>query len=296
MNRPLDYLRYTTKMNLDKAIHTLEGILKGIAIDGYITAEEAQELRRWRTEHIEYAQRHPFNEVMPKVDAALKDGVISLEEKDDLLWLCNNLHTDSIYYDELTSDIQRLHGIMHGMLSDGVLTDDEIRGLSAWATENEHLKGCYPFDEIDSLLTAILADGKITEKERLQLKTFLEDFVVAGGVSREKIGTRHLAVSGVCAMCPDIAFENRSFCLTGESRKAPRAEIAKKIESIGGKVIGNIREDLDYLVVCTLGNNCWAFSCYGRKVEKAVIYRKKGARIIIAHENDLWDALADKGA
>ena len=296
MCHQFDYLRYTTRMNLDKAIHTLEGILKGIAIDGNITTDEVQELRRRHAEHIEYARRHPFSEVMPIVDAALKDGVISLEEKDDLLWVCKNLHTDSIYYDELTSDIQRLNGILHGLLADGVLTDDEIRKLSAWATENEHLKGCYPFDEIDSLLTAILADGKIEENERLHLKTFLEDFIVVGGASQKNIGTRHLAVSGVCAMCPEITFENRSFCLTGESRKATRAEIAKKIGSIGGKVIGNIREDLDYLVVCAAGNNCWAFSCYGRKVEKAVNYRKKGARIIIAHENDLWDAIADKGA
>jgi len=296
MTHRLDYLCYTQKMNLDKAIHTLEGILKGIAIDAVITEAEARELSRWRTEHIEYAKRHPFNEVMPKVDAALKDGIITMEEKDDLLWLCNNLHTDSIYYDALTSDIQRLHGLLHGVLADGVLTDEEIKKLSAWASDNEHLKGCYPFDEIDSLLTSILSDGKIEENERIQLKAFLEDFVVVGGVPREKIGTRHLAVSGVCAMCPEITFGEKSFCLTGESRKATRAEIARKIESIGGKVIGNIREDLDYLIVCAAGNYCWAFSCYGRKVEKAVDYRKKGARIVIAHENDLWDAIADKKA
>jgi hypothetical protein len=97
-------------------------------------------------------------------------------------------------------------------------------------------------------------------------------------------------------MCPEITFGDKSFCLTGESRKATRAEIARRIESIGGKVIGSIREDLDYLIVCAAGNSCWAFSCYGRKVETAVNYRKKGARIVIAHENDLWDAIADKRA
>jgi hypothetical protein len=197
MTHRLDYLRYTQKMNLDKAIHTLEGILKGIAIDSVITEAEVRELSQWRNEHIKQAKRHPFSEVMPKVDAALKDGVITMDEKDDLLWLCNNLHTDSIYYDTLTSDIQRLHGLLHGVLADGVLTDNEIKRLSDWVSENEHLKGCYPFDEIDSLLTSILSDGKIEEQERLQLKTFLEDFVVVGGVPQDKMGIRHLAVSGV---------------------------------------------------------------------------------------------------
>jgi NAD-dependent DNA ligase len=283
-------------MNLDKAIHTLEGILKGIGIDSVIAEEEVRELSRWRTEHLEFASHHPFTEVMPKVDAALQDGVISMDERDDLLWVCNNLHTESTYYDAVTSDIQRLHGMLHGLLADGVLTDDEIRKLSAWVSENDHLKGCYPFDEIDSLLTAILSDGKIEDCERLRLKTFLADFVVVGCVPRENTGTRHLTVSGVCAMCPEIGFGEKSFCLTGESRKASRAEIAREIELRGGKMLGNIREDLDYLVVCAAGNHCWAFSCYGRKVEKAVEYRKKGARIVIAHENDLWDAIADKKA
>ena len=173
MIQRIDYLRYTHKMNLDKAIHMLEGILKGIGIDSVITAAEARELSRWRTEHIEFATQQPFTEVMPKVDAALKDGVISIEERDDLLWVCNNLHTGSTYYDAVTSDVQRLHGILHGLLADGVLTDDEILKLTEWVSENDHLKGCYPFDEIESLLTTILSDGKIDDHERLQLKTFL---------------------------------------------------------------------------------------------------------------------------
>jgi NAD-dependent DNA ligase len=283
-------------MNLDKAIHTLEGILKGIGIDSVITEQEVQELRRWRTEQVEFSYRHPFTEIMPKIDDAMKDGVITVEEKDDLLWLCNNFHTGNSYYNALTADIQRLHGILHGVLADGVLSDQEIRNLSEWVAENEHLKGCYPFDEIDSLLTSILADGKIDEKERSTLKAFLDDFVIVGGVPPELIGTRHLSISGVCAACPQITFEGKLFCLTGESPKVSRSEFAKKIAAVGGTFVENVRQDLDYLVVCAEGNYCWAFACYGRKVEKAVTYRKQGARIIIVHENDFWDAVADRGA
>ena len=288
----LDYGRYMEKGNLDKSIHILEGILKGIAIDSVITEVEVRELDSWLKKHIDYSKKHPFNEVIPKVKEALKDGIISLEEKEDLLWLCNNLHTDSIYYNAITSDIQRLHGILHGILADGEITDEEIRRLSDWVSDNEHLKGCYPFDEIDSLLTTILSDGKIEDEERKLLKAFLEDFVVVGNVPTEKIGTRELSISGICAMCPDIIFSEKLFCITGESRRATRKDIVKKIETIGGKVLGNIREDLDYLIICSAGNICWAFSCYGRKVEKAMKYRKDGLRMVIAHENDLWDAMA----
>lgn len=291
---PDKYLRYTNKMNLDKAIHTLEGILRGIAIDSIITENEAFELGRWKNENIKLLQSHPFNEILPLIDILLNDGIIRMEEKDDLLWIFSNFQTDSIYYDALTSDIQRLHGLLHGILADGILSDLEIRNLYKWVIENEHLKGCFPFDEIDSLLTAILADGKIDDDERAQLKTFFEDFTIEGGLHSEGIGTQHLAVAGVCASCPNITFDNKLFCLTGESKKATRSQIAHKIETIGGIVIKNIRENLDYLIVCNAGNQCWAFSCYGRKIEKALNYRKNGAKITIVHENDLWDAIADK--
>ena len=291
----LNYGRFMEKANLDKSIHTLEGILKGIALDSIITETEVRELNSWLKKHVDYSKKHPFNEIIPKVKEALKDNIITQEEKDDLLWLCNNLHTDNIYYDAITSDIQRLHGILHGILADGEITDDEIQKLSAWVSENEHLKGCYPFDEIDSLLTTILSDGRIIDEERKLLKAFLENFVVVGDIPVEKISTREFSISGICAVCPDIIFSEKSFCITGESRRATRKDIVKKIETIGGKVFGNIREDLDYLIICSAGNICWAFSCYGRKVEKVVNYRKKGSRIIIAHENDFWDAIADKG-
>ena len=296
MTHPVYYGRYARKMNLDKALHTFEGILKGIAIDSIINRDELRELRRWRDEHVEYARLHPFCELMPKVDAALKDNIITREEKEDLLWVCNNLHTGNLYYDALTADIQRFHGILHGVLADGVVGDEEVRRLSDWVSENEHLRGCYPFDEVDSVLTTILSDGRISEQERFSLKAFLDDFVVVGEVPPEKRGSRHLAVSGVCAMCPEITFEGRIFCLTGESPRANRTEIARKIEAAGGKCIDNVREDLHYLVVCAEGNRCWAFACYGRKVEQAVQWRKRGARMLIVHETDLWDAIADRTA
>ena len=96
-------------------------------------------------------------------------------------------------------------------------------------------------------------------------------------------------------MCPEIIFEDKLFCLTGESPRATKTDISLRIENMGGKVIDNVRKDLDYLIVLADGDSCWAFSCYGRKVEKAIKYRKDGLHIVIAHENDLWDAIADKG-
>ena len=291
MTKPGNYLRYTYRMNVDKALHTLEGFLKGIAIDSIISNAEINKLNRWKNENIQYLQRHPFNEILPVIDIILTDGTIAAESKDDLLWIFNNIQTDNIYYDALTSDIQRLHGLLQGILADGVLTDLEIRNLYKWVIDNDHLKGCYPFDEIESLLTSVLADGKVDDQEQMQLKTFFQEF--AGSSSNES-STKQFTISGVCASCPKIEFEDKVFCLTGESKKASRNDIINDIRDIGGTVIGNIRQNLDYLIVCAEGNSCWAFSCYGRKIEKALDLRKKGFRISLVHENDLWDAFEDQ--
>ncbi|WP_026974233.1 BRCT domain-containing protein, partial [Alicyclobacillus contaminans] len=71
-----------------------------------------------------------------------------------------------------------------------------------------------------------------------------------------------------------------------------RADIQKVVIEHGGRFSNSVTVDTDYLVVGDQGNPCWAFSCYGRKVEKAVKLRKQGRRILIIHEVDFWDALA----
>lgn len=54
-----------------------------------------------------------------------------------------------------------------------------------------------------------------------------------------------------------------------------------------------MNKPVNYLIVGAEGNPCWKFSCYGRKVEKAVELRKEGSRLLIIHELDFHDAVAD---
>ena len=65
------------------------------------------------------------------------------------------------------------------------------------------------------------------------------------------------------------------------------------ITGLGAVFSPNVTSQTHYLVVGAGGNPCWAFSCYGRKVEKAVDARKSGNPILIVHESDFWDAVAD---
>jgi hypothetical protein len=63
---------------------------------------------------------------------------------------------------------------------------------------------------------------------------------------------------------------------------------------LGGVVKKGVTRDLDYLILGAEGNPCWAYSCYGRKVEQAMNYRRAGSLLLIVHENDLHDAIVDR--
>lgn len=290
--------KYTGKAELDKALHTLEGILKGIAIDETINQKEIDELKMWHYKYQDLIEEHPFNELIPTIAAILEDNIIDDEEYKNLLWLCDNLKTGSIYYNVITSDIQRLQGILHGILSDNVITESEIKGLQNWLDENDHLASVYPYDEINSLVTAVLADGKLTEDEKNLLKLYFSEFIdlkSSFNINTDEISKlkQNININGICAMCPEITIPNKAFCFTGISSKATRSAIKDTIESLGGVFNKSVTKQTDYLVVGNNGNPCWAFACYGRKVEKAINLRKAGHKILIVHENDFWDALED---
>jgi hypothetical protein len=293
-----DYRQFTKPAELHKAVNTLKGIIAGITTDNVASEKEMMELLHWCTLHAHLRDRHPFNELLPLVEEAYADGVVTGEEAKDIVWLCNNFVSDSDYYDLVTSSVQFLSGLLHGIMADGVLDDSEVRALSTWLNANRYLKGCYPFDEIDSLVTSALADKKIDQEERERMMAYFSnfiDFTESYNLDERKLAEmkQQYSVEGICAVCPEITIEDHYFCFTGESRKYKRAEIFEIIDAAGGNNQGTVNRHTNYVVVGGAGNPCWAYACYGRKIEQAVKLRKAGSRLSIIHENDLWDALDD---
>lgn len=289
---------FTFKSELDKSLHTLEGILIGIAIDKIITRDEINELTNWCSLNREFIDRNPFNELIPFLEESISDNELTNDEIQDILWVCNNFKSDSVYYDIVTSDIQKLHGLIHGILSDNVITNDEIYKFQYWLEDNKHLADTYPYDELYSLVTSIISDGKIDEDERKQLKIFLSEFVdttVSYNINQKEIDTLkdNIKINGICVLNPNVVILNNTFCFTGTSSRTKRSEIKEIIESLGGIFSNSITKKTRYLVIGDEGNPCWAFACYGRKVEKAVANRKEGLPIQIIHENDFWKYVED---
>jgi hypothetical protein len=295
MNDYLPYRKFMGKAEFEKAVNSLLGLVEGIAIDSKINDDEIGFLRAWLLDHEINAGMHPFNELFPVVQHAVADGIVTADEKADICWLCTRL-TSTDYFDITTADMQKLHAVVAGIAADREISVDELRGLSEWLGEHESLKRCWPYDEIESLVTSVLADKKIDADEHKMLMNFFGEFVaildnrtIVNPVLLE--GTN---IVGLCAVCPEITFSDAVFCLTGQSHKYARAEFEQLIAGLGGRAASAVSAKVNYLVVGADGNPCWAYACYGRKVEKAVELRRAGHQIVIVHENDFHDAVSDR--
>lgn len=293
-----EYRCFTAPAELHKAVNTLKGIVAGITTDRDINPDEVNELVNWCLNHQHLSQKHPFSELIPLIESAIEDSYISAEESQDIIWLCNNFISDANYYDLKTSSLQFLQGLVHGILADGVISDEEIHALKNWVRMNDYLSGCYPFDEIESILLSILADGKITDEERELLKAFLSNFIdyttsynlVESDMEQLR---NQFSIDGICAVCQELDFENNHFCFTGQSTRAKRNDICEIVKSLGGNFNNSVTNKTRYLIVGNAGNPCWAFSCYGRKIEDAVNRRKNGQNLTIVNEIDFWDIVDD---
>lgn len=285
---------YTSKAQADKAISSLKGILLGINLDGEVNEQEIKELQKWANAHDALIGRNPFNEFMNIIAEAASQQIPSKETIEDLYWLCQKYENDSFYYNPITSDLQTLQGLCHGILADGVINDQEIIDLNKWLEENEHLNTYYPYDEIRSLILSVLTDNKIDDDERLVLKAYFKEFVnIHDEEIKEQIRkeTEHINISGLCTSEPDVTFEGKTFCITGILQRISREGLKKKIANLGGISTDGISLKTDYLIVGDNGNPAWAFSCYGRKVEKAINMRKDGHTIMLIHEFDFADVI-----
>jgi len=292
----LAFRQFTTKSEADKALNSLRGILIGINLDGQVNDAELLELGNWCSKHQELVDRNPFKDFMSVISEVINEHEDREELIEDLLWRCKQYESENIFYNQATADLQTLQGICHGVLADGLINDEEVKSLDKWLDDNDHLSSYYPYDELRSLIISVLSDGKIDAQERLRLMAYFNEFVNLTDAelsSKIKLETADVTISGICTVDPNVVFTGKTFCFTGLSKKAKRSEIARQIISLGGFFSNTITKTTDYLIVGDDGNPCWAFACYGRKVEVAVGLRKQGNQISLIHEYDFWDFVED---
>lgn len=289
-----EYLPFTGKQRRDTALHHLEGIFNGISLDNLIAPREVIELRDWAYSQERLGDKDSaIREVLERVRAAVADSKLDHEELEDLKSLCRRAKSDSVYYQCVTHAVQELHGILHGIVSDLVVSVAELRGLQTWLDDNAIFRGTWPITEVESLVVKVLGDGRIDEAEQRFLLRYFSEFAPSMQIERKipPLLPTELTVTGVCAVDPELFFDEKVFSFTGVSSKGPRRLFADIVAKKKGLFIDHIRDQLDYLVIGDEGNPCWAFACYGRKVERVVEMRRSGHHVLLVHERDFWDAI-----
>lgn len=289
-------MRYCGPTRLSKQLELLKGIFNGITADNIVSRDEANELFNWCILNKEFQGREPFRTLIPAIEGALEDNEISDDELADILWIIDSFEHNDVISDIQTSMIQTLHGLLHGILADGHINNTEIFALERWIEEHDFLKGTFPYDEIDSVLTSILADGEVSADERDLLTAIISEFIdCTCSVNINQIEMAELkkkySVGGICAVNPDMTIKDKLFCFTGESTKVNRKEFAQFVEERGGRFHDKVVKDTDYLVIGSSGCQCWIFASYGRKVEAAQKLRRDGGKIVLISEIDFWDCI-----
>lgn len=79
-----EYLDDMSTSPVTLATQILDGILKGITVDGEITDEECKNLRQWLYDNIYLSDHFPFNKALEIVDKILEDSVVTKEEAEYL--------------------------------------------------------------------------------------------------------------------------------------------------------------------------------------------------------------------
>lgn len=245
-------------------------------------------LRSWINSIGTLRTKAPYYKLVEKINEIISDGIVTQEEAEDLIWLCRSyLDHNNPYYDVITSSAQKLSGFLAGISADKTINIEELTALGNWSSENASLVQTWPFDSLLPIIAQIETEKQLSTEGHSQLLDFCQS-ICNLKPARER--NTSLAIK-FAEEKVSIVIQESSFCFTGKSCRYSREEMAQIVELYGGVATNSITAKLHYLVVCEKRNPAWAFEMYGRKVEKAMNMKKKGAGPEVIFEEDLFEAL-----
>jgi len=179
--------------------------------------------------------------------------------------------------------IDELIGIVKGVMADGMVTQGEVEFLVRWMEVNRHAANAWPAKALYPRLAQVAAKGRMTLREEGDMLELLMK-TVGGNTAPQKGYSSNSTTLPLSEPLEPLSFEGRSFCFTGAFHSGTRDWCHAQVTSRGGRGAGTITKKLDYLVIGDIGNESWAHSTHGRKIEKAIEYNAAGCRIVIVSE------------
>lgn len=283
---------WTQITNVERALQSLAGIAQGIALDYEINDSEVASLSDWLSMYAELLSRPPFKELSELLTRVLADGKIDDEERDEVLDWCQRFSSNSSMAIRTTTDaLRRLHGVLHGIAADGVVTEQEAIDLGEWLHDYDELQHVWPFCDLQSLLQRIKADGAVDGQELSELLAFCQPFVERAAPGHHRGKPVGHTLTGICDHGAQVEIPGASFLFTGKASRVRKA-LHDAVEARGGVALDQVRQDLNYLVVGSRSQPAWAYAAYGRKIEAVLALRQAGFDVKIIHEHAFLAALS----
>lgn len=185
--------------------------------------------------------------------------------------------------------LSELIGTVLGILADGRVTKTEALQLHGWIRENPEVAARWPVNILVYRLERVLEDGRIDRRERRHLAALLAE--VRGLAGAVATLASDLPVDHPQ---PPVSFAGRVFVLAGEMAYGSHRACAQEIAVLGGRVDPAVSARTDFLVLGSRGGEAWNQAPFGSAVDEVVLLRSRGRKIAIVSE-DHWVGFLPEG-
>lgn len=282
------------KRNKQKALAGLYGILLGITADQRLRDVEVLFLDAWLKSDAEFKKQGDFLDIQCAIADVLEDGVMTADERDDLLSLLEDVLKYNAPKDD---DMERLGeltnlllGFLQGISADDSIAAAEVEMLNNLLQSSEELLSAWPGNLLYQRLQAILADGVITEAERNDLLELIKQ------ISGQRFTDTGLAVGMATEFFADegvMSLQGKAVCFTGKFFSNTRFNLEQQAKLLGAEPLKAMSKKVNVLIIGSLANRDWMFTSHGRKIEAAIKNREEGHDIRIINEED-WVRIASE--
>jgi len=285
-----------------KFIHGLSGILEGLVADGKLNKKEIIFLSGWLhnarpffvpkivtsqsglTSDLEaLAQDTDYSYLVNSIEEILRDGVIHAYELENLKEIVNSIIGSKEWLPEKAEDyMDEIRGLVSGVISDDLLTRDEIYKL------NERLQSAAgslelwpPFDLLRKRIEIILADNNISNYEMQELQKLIVRLTNDGGC---QIGASY-SWSYLFDDVSEIDLRNSCICFVGDFVSGNVEHMEEYAIQAGAKFEREVTDNVSLLVVGSLGREDWFDSDGSKTILKALGAKLRTGNISIIDES-----------
>lgn len=275
----------------EKAMHGLKGILAGIVADQRLNEKELLFLESWLQSQAALRDHEDVVAILSQVGEVVEDGQITREELAGMQSSIQKIVASNADHPvEGLGRADELVGFLTGIASDGILNDQEVDALSTWLNRNESIRDKWPASVIVNRLNNVLEDGIITEEERQDLMVTVQQIT---GTEATPEDVKYEASTEVWEdVVDDVKIAGSLFCLAGEFVSGDRNSVDTNLRLRGAETSPNVHKEVDFLVIGTLASRDWLYTTHGRKIEKALLLKRKDAPISIITERTLLKFLS----